>query len=86
MKGSDSPIRIKKVAPKSTEEEHLANSSLNPYPSLARITNNSPDSLHITNQFSKYQLPHGGQFEHLLDPRDQVMEHDFDFSLKINSS
>ena len=41
-------------------------------------------ALHITNQHSKYQLQHGSQFETLLDPRDRILEHDFNFEACID--
>ena len=37
-------------------------------------------SLKISNSEIKYQLQHGVAFKDLLDPRDTVLEHDFDFS------
>ena len=36
-------------------------------------------SLRISNSDIKYQLLHGAAFKEMLDPRDQVLEHEFNF-------
>ena len=36
-------------------------------------------TLQISNKDVKYQLLHGAAFKDMLDPRDQVLEHEFDF-------
>lgn len=41
-------------------------------------------TLHISNAASKYRLLHGPQFLPLLEPRDNVLEHDFSFNLEFS--
>jgi hypothetical protein len=43
------------------------------------------DTIRITNENSKHRLKHGQDFKDLLDPRDQVLEHDFDFSIALRT-
>ncbi len=40
--------------------------------------------LQISNIFSKYRLVFGEEFKQMLEPRDQVMEHSYDFQLQIS--
>jgi hypothetical protein len=42
-------------------------------------------SIHISNEETKYQLKYGSAFGQLLEPRDQVLEHTFDFEEKYAS-
>ncbi len=45
----------------------------------------SSDTIRVSNQNSKHRLKHGQDFKDLLDPRDQVLEHDFDFSIALRT-
>ena len=40
--------------------------------------------LEISNQNSRYRLKFGQEFNHLLDARDQVLEHQFSFAFENN--
>jgi hypothetical protein len=41
--------------------------------------------LHVTNRDTKYQLVHGRNFKYLIEPRDMVLEHDYDFMFYLSS-
>jgi hypothetical protein len=43
------------------------------------------DTIRITNQSSKHRLKHGLDFKDLLDARDMVLEHDFDFTVALRT-
>lgn len=38
----------------------------------------------VTNRTSRYKLEHGSDFKHMLEPRDQILEHEFDFTITID--
>ena len=42
------------------------------------------NSIIISNKESKYRFKYGQEFKDMLEPRDQVLEHDFDFSLSFS--
>jgi hypothetical protein len=46
---------------------------------------NDNDTIRITNQSSKHRLKHGHDFKDLLDARDMVLEHDFDFTIALET-
>ena len=46
---------------------------------------NDNDTIRITNQSSKHRLKHGPDFKDLLDARDMVLEHDFDFTIALRT-
>lgn len=46
--------------------------------------NHSGSIVHITNQKYKQRLTYGPEFAGLLDARDQVLEHNFDFTIDLN--
>jgi hypothetical protein len=37
------------------------------------------NAVKISNQETRYQLHHGAEYREMLEPRDQVLEHSFDF-------
>jgi hypothetical protein len=43
----------------------------------------SVKNIRITNQNSKHRLKHGHDFKDLLDARDMVLEHDFNFTIAL---
>ena len=45
----------------------------------------SVKNIRITNQNSKHRLKHGHDFKDLLDARDMVLEHDFDFTVALRT-
>jgi len=42
------------------------------------------ESLIICNTGSKQIMKHGKDFKDLLDPRDRILEHDFDFTVEVD--
>lgn len=51
---------------------------------LRNSWNIEPHSLTISNLATRYHLKYGMDFKDFLDARDQVMEHQFDFSYEVN--
>ena len=52
----------------------------------SNLQKNMPIRIRVTNKDSKYRLKHGSDFGHLLEARDQVMEHEFDFIIEADPS
>ena len=46
--------------------------------------NNKGEFLNISNQTTNKKMKYGKEFKQMLDPRDQILQHDFDFTVKIN--
>ena len=62
-----------------------ANSSLPSQPSQSSFLNNLTN-LKISNSDLKYTLEHGPEFLHMLDPRDQILEHEFNFDEQFSKN
>ena len=69
-------IRTRYLAPLDDNNPKKSN-----YPSIPETTTNS---LNISNIKKRYTLNYGMEFKELLDARDQVMEHQFDFSFDVD--
>ena len=50
----------------------------------SNVFQEDPNSLRISNEECRYRLHHGSAFEHLLEARDQVLEHTFDFIIPFD--
>ena len=49
-----------------------------------RFDKEESSQLCISNHRSCYQLKYGSEYKNLLDPRDQVMEHKFNFNFNVH--
>ena len=70
--------RLRALKTNSSNIKHIE-LSLNP-----KIEDQDSGLLQINNAKTKYILRFGQEFKSMLEPRDQVLEHDFDFEVPIN--
>lgn len=65
---------------KDDEERHRNSSHMEEFQFEGRPP---PEILHITNSSTKRKLKYGSEFANLLEARDQVLEHNFDFQITL---